>query len=364
MKPSTKKLVVTAVGALLLAVVGCVAAAALIWGRSGSDKDGASEEPAATILVTVNECSNGACNVDVSGLLDEFDGYDDDNFNSNSTNTTTTIQFQLTEGGTALHCVGATRRNSYSGNSWHGACSGGGSATLLKTGGTQDSQERELVGGTSRDDSFMHGSIVDLGQDLVCRIFPNVDGVHRAVCTPSSDFAPEGDPIEDEDEEDPEGEEAEGGTAVGEATVDFPGNRNRNLVLIPPGGDNQSQDVECGGKDDSGKYTLDILMAWTVAAECGVSELPSNCRPTIATERSMRAHIDIAILESNDAFVNSGIHVQLRLVHGYRVDYQEGPKIGAFDRALKAIWRPSDGLMDEIHDNKREQVRQVITGSV
>jgi hypothetical protein len=64
--------------------------------------------------------------------------------------------------------------------------------------------------------------------------------------------------------------------------------------------------------------TLDIMVVWTTDAECNNNNLNSGCTTTAASEAAMRGLIDLAVSETNVAFVNSGIFVNLQLVHAYR----------------------------------------------
>jgi peptidyl-Asp metalloendopeptidase len=60
----------------------------------------------------------------------------------------------------------------------------------------------------------------------------------------------------------------------------------------------------------------------------------------------MQALVELAVAETNTAFINSGIHTQLSLVHSFRHDTYVEP---SFDGALSDLKGTSDGKMDEIH---------------
>jgi hypothetical protein len=69
--------------------------------------------------------------------------------------------------------------------------------------------------------------------------------------------------------------------------------------------------------DDLGS-NIDIMVVWTMAAECGMSGLAYPCTFTANTELKMLGEINLAVAVTNTAFVESGISSQLRLVHAYR----------------------------------------------
>lgn len=75
--------------------------------------------------------------------------------------------------------------------------------------------------------------------------------------------------------------------------------------------------------DDSGNY-IDVMVVWTLSAECNLSGLGDGCTVSTSTETAMTTLINLAISESNDAYSASDINTQLRLVCAYRhPDYVE-----------------------------------------
>ena len=71
------------------------------------------------------------------------------------------------------------------------------------------------------------------------------------------------------------------------------------------------------------------------------------------TEAAMSATIALAIAETNQAYADSGINTELRLVHEYRDETYVESSASAFSRALNDITGTTDGVMDDVH-TKRE----------
>jgi hypothetical protein len=93
------------------------------------------------------------------------------------------------------------------------------------------------------------------------------------------------------------------------------GTRNLRFGFTP-----SSVRANYGGRrlyDDLGS-NIDIMVVWTMAAECGMSGLAYPCAFTTNTELKMLGEINLAVAVTNTAFVESGIASQLRLVHAYR----------------------------------------------
>jgi hypothetical protein len=81
--------------------------------------------------------------------------------------------------------------------------------------------------------------------------------------------------------------------------------------------------------------TVDVLVAWTQEAE-----------DAAGGQGVIEAIIDLAVLETNVAFANSVVGVEVRLVHSARIDYVES---GDQATDLARLQDPGDGHMDEIH---------------
>jgi hypothetical protein len=91
---------------------------------------------------------------------------------------------------------------------------------------------------------------------------------------------------------------------------------------------------------------LDVMVVWTLNAECENAGLPLDCVPTSSTTLSIQAKIALAISETNQAYSNSGIRAHVRLVHSYRLDgYMESDSV----TMLSHLYEPADGVIDEVH---------------
>ena len=86
-------------------------------------------------------------------------------------------------------------------------------------------------------------------------------------------------------------------------------------------------------REDTGEI-FDVMVVYTPAARIAVGG-------TVA----MEALIDLAVSETNDAYTNSLINSQVRLVHQQEVDYTELNDNGDLER----LTDPSDGFIDEVH---------------
>jgi hypothetical protein len=92
--------------------------------------------------------------------------------------------------------------------------------------------------------------------------------------------------------------------------------------------------------DDSGS-TIDIMVVWSKAAECGTSSLLSPCTFTAQTELAILGKINLALAYTNTAFAESQISTQLRLVHAYQHPSYVEPLTG---------WRDYDALVGMADD--------------
>eukprot|EP00522_Entomoneis_paludosa_P006168 CAMPEP_0172442964 /NCGR_PEP_ID=MMETSP1065-20121228/3288_1 /TAXON_ID=265537 /ORGANISM="Amphiprora paludosa, Strain CCMP125" /LENGTH=981 /DNA_ID=CAMNT_0013193013 /DNA_START=1269 /DNA_END=4211 /DNA_ORIENTATION=+ len=107
--------------------------------------------------------------------------------------------------------------------------------------------------------------------------------------------------------------------------------------------------------ENSDMVVIDIMVVWTTRAECHRSfgKYATHCDDTTQfvstpqTVQNMYYLIHLAIAETNTAYHNSGIHVQLQLVHAYRdVGYVE---TGHMATALSQVTNRNDGHFDSVH---------------
>ncbi len=80
----------------------------------------------------------------------------------------------------------------------------------------------------------------------------------------------------------------------------------------------QEEQVESRYLYDDNGGNLDIMVVWTIKAECKNYNLPDNCTPNAETAKAMMALINLAIDETNTAYELSGVRTQLYLAHAYR----------------------------------------------
>ena len=100
--------------------------------------------------------------------------------------------------------------------------------------------------------------------------------------------------------------------------------------------------------DDSGA-NIDVLVVWTRQAECRINKLAWPCIPTPYTESIVRGRVDLAITETNNAFVMSGVSTSLRLVHAYRDPVYIEPTSNVFNTVLVNLQSKIDGKLDSVH---------------
>ncbi|MCU4675963.1 zinc-dependent metalloprotease [Catenovulum sp. 2E275] len=76
---------------------------------------------------------------------------------------------------------------------------------------------------------------------------------------------------------------------------------------------------------------------------------------TTATKNSYAGNIssliELAVAETNAGYLNSGIPIDLTLVHSYELNYTES---GSFSSDLSKFRNDNDGVMDEVHDKRNE----------
>lgn len=139
-----------------------------------------------------------------------------------------------------------------------------------------------------QSDKTIAGSIVDPETGMVHQ-FVGTDGGELTFTSINGDkFAEEGEPIGDEAPED-----------------------DADAALAGPG-------IEA-------RSVMDVMVVWTKAAECANAGKSTSCSTSSSTTSKMRAKINLAIQETNDAYQVSNINAKLRLVHAYRhASHKEG----------------------------------------
>lgn len=101
-------------------------------------------------------------------------------------------------------------------------------------------------------------------------------------------------------------------------------------------------------RDLQSKVVIDALVLWTPNAECRNAGLNRGCARTWMTSLAMTNLVNQAVAQTNVAFSNSGVNVQLNLVHTQSSTYAEASTNG-FGAALVDITAQNDGKLDEAH---------------
>ena len=99
--------------------------------------------------------------------------------------------------------------------------------------------------------------------------------------------------------------------------------------------------------------SIDVMILWTKEAECRNAGGSSGCNTVDENSRaSMEALAELAILETNTAYLNSGIDIVLRLVHMYRDENYVEASSNAYNVALDDLTTKGDGVLDDAHDKR------------
>ena len=101
-------------------------------------------------------------------------------------------------------------------------------------------------------------------------------------------------------------------------------------------------------RDLQSKVVIDALVLWTANAECRNAGLTRGCAHTSMTSTAMTNLVLQAVAQTNVAFSNSGVNVQLNLVHSQSSTYAEASTNG-FNVALVDITTQNNGKLDEAH---------------
>lgn len=157
-----------------------------------------------------------------------------------------------------------------------------------------------------------------LFDDVVYQMFTDEDGNLNVTGTPSNEFPPE------EEIALPDG-----------------------VIVDEPDEEDLRRNLRSGdGRELQEAVTLDILVLWTPKSECHLSNKSSGCTRNADTEARMQAMIELAVQETNVAYVESGAFAKLRLVHSTVTNYNER----GFSSALEHLQRKGDGRLDDAHE--------------
>lgn len=202
-----------------------------------------------------------------------------------------------------------------------------------------------LVPSVSGDGSFM-ASVTDDETGAVYSIAKNDRGETIVTERLQEDYGPELDP---EDVMDPSER------ALLEARLSSPG-EEAGGGLRGVAGRLKNQGDRFLSENDSvrslqDKTVMDVLVLWTTWAECRDWTGTRECGRSPGSADHMRDRINLAIVETNTAYAESGVNAELRLVHSVHTEYVES---AGFSPALSDLRSNGDGKIDEAH-TLREQ---------
>eukprot|EP00521_Asterionellopsis_glacialis_P013012 CAMPEP_0195295136 /NCGR_PEP_ID=MMETSP0707-20130614/16688_1 /TAXON_ID=33640 /ORGANISM="Asterionellopsis glacialis, Strain CCMP134" /LENGTH=625 /DNA_ID=CAMNT_0040356287 /DNA_START=133 /DNA_END=2010 /DNA_ORIENTATION=+ len=170
-----------------------------------------------------------------------------------------------------------------------------------------------LVPGVN-DDVF--GTLSDIQTNQIFFI-KTVDGVQVVEGVAADSFPDELDPIEDN-------------AGANRHLLRSSATPTTNTTVMEPTVENVPRNLQ-------GNIVIDVLVLWTRNAECGQSKKSAGCIVSDTTTQSMESLVNLAIQETNVAYQNSGINVQLRLVHSQIYDSYTEPSSNAFTHSLGSI---------------------------
>ena len=233
---------------------------------------------------------------------------------------------------------------------------------------TNGPYEISLVGSKDGSSTFA-ASVINVETGAVNSIRPDADGVMTTTTYMPEDFPPEGDDDEYEDggsDHEPvpgiPSRPSSGGGLRGSKNSGPVEPNQRDLQVIQEGNTLRGSKKSSSNKYElnqqqqqrnlnAAKTRLDVLVVWTADAECAVSNMTSGCTRTAQTEANMRdTFLDLAIFETNDAYDNSGINIELNLLHAQYIEYNETSVRNARDELV----RDWDGIIDEVHQMRAD----------
>jgi hypothetical protein len=197
-----------------------------------------------------------------------------------------------------------------------------------------------LVRVPSAHGALVVGSMVSAVDQTVHELYVDEHAQTRIAMHSTSSFPPE---VHDDDD----GDDNHGRHLQHTPTVTTPSNYLRGVIGHAIEQNNRHLTAT---SSSSNTTTLDVMVVWTLKAECANARLVSSCKPTTTTTSSMQAKIALAVSETNQAYRNSGVLAQLRLVHSYRLDgYTESDSA----TTLNHMYNPNDGVIDSIHTQRK-----------
>ena len=207
---------------------------------------------------------------------------------------------------------------------WHGESEDGSSLNYLK----------DTAGNVC-------GSVVDVAEGMVYQIQTELDGSTTVTMTSSNNF---------DEEEEALGDQDEVGERKLQSSVERDSDGTPVFTIHNP---NLSHNVEEQTNNSSRRNlyddrggNLDVMVVWTMKAECLHSGLAEGCMVTEATHAAMMTLVELAIEETNAAYNLSGVNTELLLVHAYR-----HPTYDVHD-SLPALIDLRNGDISDVHINR------------
>ena len=192
------------------------------------------------------------------------------------------------------------------------------------------------------------GSMVDATTGNVFQFLREKNGTMVVSITHSSEFPPEGEPIHE----------------------DLPNRKLARVDPVPPTTTTMMipalrQQLEQTSAQASRKLlddlggNLDVLVVWSVKAECARSSLAFDppCSVDATTEQTMKDLINLAISETNSGFSASGINTALHLAHSYRDTTFVEASSNAFGVALDDI---RNGDIAGVHEARTQYGADIV----
>ena len=96
-------------------------------------------------------------------------------------------------------------------------------------------------------------------------------------------------------------------------------------------------------------FSFSNKVAYTKSAMCQSNSQSYPCDDIAPSQHlAMINKAEEAVAQTNQAYINSGINTQLRLVYVHYADYDD--RSDSCGSVLRAVTYTNDGLMDEVHE--------------
>lgn len=215
----------------------------------------------------------------------------------------------------------------------------------------EDASDGSTFNFVQNDNGSMAGSMLDLKNHNVVQ-FHNQNGVYTAIVTASKDFPPEGHPVNPPDL--PHSsifnrklQNSQEGSIIS-TKPSRPEHKVKNNLSATT-----AQSSSRKLYDDSGG-NLDVMVVWTLAAECKAYGLNIGCTVTDATKDNMQVIIDLAVEETNAAYAASGVNTELLLVHSKRhSSYVES----SFSQSLDDLY---NNVVTGVHEDREKYGADIV----